>query len=136
MVTFKMVSSIAYADPIICICFVDGVVPDRRIDLKCLEARYKSGLVGTSIPERSRKRTEVLRRRIGVMNNLQEFKAGIFKLKDLQTSEVNAKLDMPHGHDWRSLMVSKYFVDPLATRVAHLSMRSARNTMGTRGTPE
>lgn len=55
MVTFKMVSSIAYVDTIIYICFVDGVVPDRRIDLECLEARYESGFAGTSIPERSRK---------------------------------------------------------------------------------
>jgi hypothetical protein len=41
------------------------------------------------------------------MYNLREFKAKIFKLKDLQTSEVSAKLDMPHGRDLRSLTVSR-----------------------------
>ena len=35
MVTFKMVPSIACADATICICFVDGVVADRLVDLDC-----------------------------------------------------------------------------------------------------
>ena len=39
MVTFKMVPSIAYADYTICICFVDGAVADRFVDLDFLEER-------------------------------------------------------------------------------------------------
>ena len=42
----------------------------------------------------------------------QELKANVFEIKDLQTSEDSAKLDKPHGRDWRSLLVSK-LVDPL-----------------------
>ena len=38
-------------------------------------------------------------------------KAHIFKLKELHTSEVSVKLEMPHGRDWRSILVSKEFVD-------------------------
>jgi hypothetical protein len=37
MVTFKMVMSIARADATIFICFVDGVVADRLVDLECME---------------------------------------------------------------------------------------------------
>jgi hypothetical protein len=35
--TFKIVSSIARADATICICFVDGSVADRIVDLNCLD---------------------------------------------------------------------------------------------------
>ena len=39
MVTFKIVPSIACADATICICFVDGAVADRVVDLDCVEER-------------------------------------------------------------------------------------------------
>ena len=46
---------------------------------------------------------------------LRELGACIFKLEDLQTSEVGTNLDKPHGRNWRSFLVSREFVDPLAS---------------------
>ena len=37
MVAFKIIPSIARVDMTICICFVDGTVVDRLVDLDCLE---------------------------------------------------------------------------------------------------
>ena len=37
MVTFKITLSIARANVTICICFVDGAMTDRLVDLDCLE---------------------------------------------------------------------------------------------------
>ena len=45
----------------------------------------------------------------------RELKAGILKLQDLRTNEVGTKLDKLHGQDWRSFLVCREFVDPLAT---------------------
>ena len=46
--------------------------------------------------------------------SLRELKANIFKLEDLQASEVGTKLDKPHGRDQRLFLVSGEFVDALA----------------------
>ena len=46
---------------------------------------------------------------------LWELKAVIFKLEDLRTSEVGTKLDRPRGRDWRLFLVSRIFVDSLAS---------------------
>ena len=59
MVTLKMNLFIARADAIIFICFVDGVVEDRLIDLNCLEKGLESMLARTSRPERSKGSTDV-----------------------------------------------------------------------------
>jgi hypothetical protein len=46
---------------------------------------------------------------------VRELESGIFKLHDLRTREVGTKLDMPHGKNRRSILVSKKFIDSLAT---------------------
>lgn len=43
-------------------------------------------------------------------------KVDIFKFKDLQTSEVNAKLYRLHRQDWRSFLVMRNFINPFATK--------------------
>lgn len=45
--------------------------------------------------------------------------ANIFKLKDLKTNELSAKLDNPHGRDWSSLLVSKKIIDLLVANLSH-----------------
>jgi hypothetical protein len=45
----------------------------------------------------------------------RELKVDILQLQDLRTSEVGTKLDKPHGRDWRSFLVCREYVDPLAT---------------------
>ena len=57
---------------------------------------------------------------------LGELKAGVFKFKDIQTSEVSAKFDRPHGWDWRSFLVNREFVDPLATGALNTTFNVVR----------
>ena len=46
---------------------------------------------------------------------MRELKVGIFKLKDLQRTEVGTKLDRPHEKDGRSFLVTRVFIDPFVT---------------------
>jgi hypothetical protein len=78
VVTFKMVPSITRADATICICFVDGAMADRLVVLDCVEEKYNSGLAGTSTPERSREKADVLRRRVGVMRSFLGSRKSVF----------------------------------------------------------
>jgi hypothetical protein len=45
----------------------------------------------------------------------RELKACILELQDLRTSELGTKVHRPHGREWRSFLVCREFVDPLAT---------------------
>ena len=125
MVTFNTVLSIFCADATICNYFVDGAVENRLVILDCMEEDKFMGWLECPLLRSQGDEPMCWKGEWALCVYFEELKANILKLQDLRTSEVGTKFERPHEPDWRSFLVCREFVNPLAVWSLHTTLNVA-----------